>query len=237
MPGERGPPLAPITPSVARVTFTSGDSNHSSRNSAALWVKILTSATMSFAGEVADASGQPQVIDDVDGGGRELGRSGEQQAFDDARDALELIFVCGVDFGVVFGEFGDFGERLRAVLPHEEVAAVGEDGEEGGILGVHAIAELLELQFADDALLHQAGQVGAGGDTIAGPDLFGDGAAAEELAAFEHEHLPSGARQVGGGDQAVVAAADDDHIVFGHAQLLSSLLSLCGTPPRRAAAG
>ena len=50
-PGERGPPLAPITPSVASVTLTSGDSNHSSRKSAALWVKILTSATRSLFAE------------------------------------------------------------------------------------------------------------------------------------------------------------------------------------------
>ena len=39
---ERGPPLAPITPSVASVTLIFGDSNHSSRKSAALCVKILT---------------------------------------------------------------------------------------------------------------------------------------------------------------------------------------------------
>ena len=36
MPGERGPPLAPMTPSVASVTLISSDSNHSSRKSAAL---------------------------------------------------------------------------------------------------------------------------------------------------------------------------------------------------------
>jgi hypothetical protein len=53
VPGERGPPLAPITPSVASVTLTSSDSNHSSRKSAALWVKIFTSATISLAIQAA----------------------------------------------------------------------------------------------------------------------------------------------------------------------------------------
>ena len=176
--------------------------------------------------QMADAPGEAQIVHDVDGGRRKLRRCSEQQAFDDPRDALKLILVCGVDLRVVFGELGDFREGLRPVLPHEEVPAIGKDGKEGGILGIHAIAELFELQLADDALLHQAGQVCSGRDTIARPDLFGHGTPAQEFATFEHEHLPSRTRQVGGGDQAVVAAADDDHIVFGHALSLSSLYRL-----------
>ena len=125
-----------------------------------------------------------------------------------------MIFVGRVDFGVVRRELGDLGQRFGAVLPHEEVAAVGKGGEEGGILGVHVVAEALQLQIAHDAFLQQAGEVGGGGDAIAGPDLFGDGAAAHQFAPLEHQHLAAGARQIGGGDQAVVAAADDDGIVL-----------------------
>ena len=66
-PGERGPPLAPITPSVASVTFTCSDSNHSSRNSAALWVKILTSATRSCGPRPRKPRGELQVVDEIAG--------------------------------------------------------------------------------------------------------------------------------------------------------------------------
>ena len=148
------------------------------------------------------------------GAWRELRRRGEQQTFHHLREALQLIFVGRVDFGIVRGELGDFGERFGAVLPHEEMAAVGEGGEEGGIFGVHPVAEARELQIAHDAFLHQAGEVGGGGDAIARPDFFGDGAAADQFAPFEHQHLAAAARQIRGGDQAIVAAADDDGIVL-----------------------
>jgi len=78
--GRARPPLAPITPSVANVTLTSSDSNHSSRKSAALWVKILISAP-SPRSDAAQPAGQLQVVEEVsDTARRKLRRSGEQQA-------------------------------------------------------------------------------------------------------------------------------------------------------------
>ena len=48
-------------------------------------------------------------------------------------------------------------------------------------------------------------------------DLLGDGRAAEHVAPLEHEHAPAGPGEVGGADQAVVAAADHDRVVaLGH---------------------
>ena len=49
--------------------------------------------------------------------------------------------------------------------------------------------------------------------------FLGDGSAAGLSAAFEHQRLVSGFSQVEGGDQAVVAATDDDDVAvvgFGH---------------------
>ena len=53
------------------------------------------------------------------------------------------------------------------------------------------------------------------GELEAGKDLLGHGGAAEDVAPLEDEHLSARAREVGGVDEAVVAAADDDDVV-GH---------------------
>src|SRR5207344_2432889 len=56
-----------------------------------------------------------------------------------------------------------------------------------------------------------------------GEHFLGDGRAADQRAALEHEHLTAGAREVRRGDQAVVAAADHDRVVAwgAHARFLS----------------
>ena len=48
----------------------------------------------------------------------------------------------------------------------------------------------------------------------AGKDLFGASRSAEHVAAFEHENFLARARQISGVDQAVVASANHDYIVF-----------------------
>ncbi len=88
----------------------------------------------------------------------------------------------------------------------------GKSGEEGRILGKYPIAEALQFQFANDSFLEQADEIRAGRNPVARPDLFGDRAPAEHFAAFEDQHLLAGAGKVSGGDQAVVAAADDDYV-------------------------
>src|SRR5690242_18247369 len=48
--------------------------------------------------------------------------------------------------------------------------------------------------------------------------LLGDGRTADDAAAFEHEHLEAGFREVGGAHETVVAGADQDRVVVlrGH---------------------
>src|SRR5205823_4543244 len=70
-------------------------------------------------------------------------------------------------------------------------------------------------QVADDFLAEQAVDVGRRGDLEAGEDFLGHARAADDGPAFEDEHPPAGAGQVAGGDQAVVAGADDDRVVGG----------------------
>jgi hypothetical protein len=70
-----------------------------------------------------------------------------------------------------------------------------------------------EIEVADDFRPQQRDYVGADRELEAGKDFFGAGSAAEDVAAFEDEDFLSGAREVGGVDEAVVAAADYDNIV------------------------
>ena len=157
VPGERGPPFAPMTPSVASVTLISSDSNHSSKNSTALCVKILTSPTISLGLSPRNLRGELQIIDEIAQAlRRELGRRGQQQAFHHLRKPLQMVLVGGKHRCIVPRELRDFIQRLRAILPHEEMAAVGKGREERRVLGVHAIAEARQFQIANHALLQKA---------------------------------------------------------------------------------
>ena len=168
----------------------------------------------------AQTARELQVIDEIANAARwKLRRRGEQQALHHLREALDLVFVSRISLGVAPREFGNLGQRLRAILPHEEVAAIGERGEERRVFGVHLIAVALQLQLADDALLQQAGEIRAGGDAIARPDFFGDRAAAQQFAPLKHEYLAPRPRQIRSRNQPVVAAAYDYCIVLSHSYL------------------
>src|SRR5579872_6029272 len=123
-----------------------------------------------------------------------------------------MVFVSRIGLRVPSRKFGDFGEGLLAVLPHEEIAPVRERGEKRWIFGVYLVSETLQLEVLDDALLQQAGQVRSGGNMIAGPDFFGDGASAGKLATLEQQDAPPSASQVCRCHQPVVAGADDDDV-------------------------
>jgi hypothetical protein len=43
--------------------------------------------------------------------------------------------------------------------------------------------------------------------------LFCDGGSSDPLTTFENQRGKTGARQVTGGDQAIVPASDDDHVM------------------------
>ena len=64
----------------------------------------------------------------------------------------------------------------------------------------------------DDLRAQQRERVGARRGAHAGPQLLGHARAADDVAPLEHLDVEAGAREVGGGDQAVVAGADDDRV-------------------------
>lgn len=71
-----------------------------------------------------------------------------------------------------------------------------------------------QFQFPEDGGAEEAVEVAAAGEPEAGNQLLGHGCSADDVAAFEDGDGEAGACQVGGGDQAVMAAADDQRVPF-----------------------
>ncbi len=77
-----------------------------------------------------------------------------------------------------------------------------------------------QFEVADDLRAQQAHDVGILREAVPGEDLARAGGAADPVVAFENDDLLAGAGQVGRGDQAVVACADDDRVEPGGAHFL-----------------
>ena len=133
----------------------------------------------------------------------------------------------------------DLAPRARVVAHAPEVVAV-RHGREGAVEGQDLEPVPRQVQLADDLGPQQRHHVRADRELEAGEDFLGHGRAAEHVAALEHEHLLAGAGQVGGGDEAVVAAADDDRVVgLGHedARILVAVKGRKDVGSRAAGAG
>src|SRR5262249_13739381 len=84
---------------------------------------------------------------------------------------------------------------------------------EGAVEGQDVEAELRELELADDLRARQAEGVARGREPEAGDDLLADGRPADHAPAPQDARLPPRAGELGGGDEPVVAAADDHRVV------------------------
>src|ERR1700730_2239371 len=95
--------------------------------------------------------------------------------------------------------------------PPEIVAA--RHGREGAVEGQDFQAVAREVELPDDFRAKQRDHIGTFGEKKPGNDFFGDGGAAENVAAFEHDDLLPRFGKIRGVDQAVVASANDDNVV------------------------
>ena len=132
--------------------------------------------------------------------GQRLRERGEHAPADPRRHRVEVAP------GVVRG----------GVRAHEQPGAVRPRR----VGGDPAPAQLdVEAEIARDRPRQQRDEVGVARQARvdAGPGALGDGRAARVLAPLEHEHGAPGAGEVGGGDEPVVAAADDHGVVARHA--------------------
>ena len=145
-----------------------------------------------------------------------VGRDDVEEVLHGARHVEERAAVVVVGLGVADREAGDLAPGAVVVGVAVEAVAVRQGGE-GALEGQDREPVAGQIQLADDVGAHQAYHVREDAVLEAGEDLLGDGGAADERTCLEHAHVEAGAREVGGVDQAVVAAADDDDVVSpGH---------------------
>src|SRR6266849_1475582 len=73
----------------------------------------------------------------------------------------------------------------------------------------------LELKILDDLRQERPSTVGER-RAKAGMEFFGDARTTDDRATFKHERLKSRPREIESSDEAIVAGADDDHVVCWH---------------------
>ena len=83
---------------------------------------------------------------------------------------------------------------------------------------------LLQLHVADNVAAQRPSRVRQRGAAEAGMEFFRDGCTAGLRAALQHQRLVSGLGQIEGGDQSVMAAANDDDVALPRHVGFSSML-------------
>ena len=118
----------------------------------------------------------------------------------------------GVVVGVPAGELEQRLPRLRRVVPAGQRPPVAE-GSERPVERLEPQAVPGEVEVVNDLRPQQADHVGEDRDRESRQDLLAVGRPAHPLVLLDDQDVPAGPRQVGGGDQPVVAAPDDDVVV------------------------
>src|SRR5207302_11147754 len=88
--------------------------------------------------------------------------------------------------------------------------------EERGLVRMLLEAERGQLQVRLDLGAEKAADVGKRGHLEPGMDLFGDTGPADHRSAFQDHYTKARFRQIGGRDETVVTASNDNRIGRGH---------------------
>ena len=176
----------------------------------------LEEVALAFEIERAQAvSGSRRVDEGAEAGdkplsGRDVRGRGQRERTQDVSQARKPRLIGVEALGVAGGEFRDLG--LRAAGCDLEIAPVGQRQEvrQGTLDDAEPVA--VKLEVADDLGVEK--RDGVGGDRIAeaGMECLGRRRAADLRAPLEHRDLEAGHGEIGGGDKAVVAGADDDDV-------------------------
>ena len=213
-PGCAGPAHTPTTPVEAQAPLSTSDSNHSSSRSPTDIVITRNSSSTSRRASPAVRPASRSSDEQVAGALRaERGRRAQHQRAQEARHAREHLLELRVAQRVAGREPGDRLARPLGVVEEEDRHAVRRDRAEGRVERDRLVAEVAQPQLLDDLRLQHRDDVGGARDALARPHLLGHAGAAEDVAALEHAHAQARAREVGGGGEPVVAAADDDRVV------------------------
>ena len=144
--------------------------------------------------------------------GREVRRRLERERPQNIGQALEPRLIRREPPGVAGGEFCDLG--LGPAGTGLQITPVGQGQEVRQRALDDPEAMGVQIEVADDLRVEE--RDGVGGDRIAeaGMEFLGDRRAADLPAPLEHRDLEAGRGEIGRGDKAVMAAADDDDV--GH---------------------
>ena len=117
-----------------------------------------------------------------------------------------------IGLGVEARMAAQLAHRLAVIVHAPQIIAVGHR-REGAVERKDFQTVAGKIEIANDLRPQQRDHVRADGKFEAGNDLFGASRAADDVTALQHQDLLAGAREIGGVDQAVVPAADDDGVV------------------------
>ena len=118
----------------------------------------------------------------------------------------------GCGFSIARRVTVDLPAGLVGIGPRSEVVAIVERCERA-LKREYLQTVTRQLEIANDLGPEKAHDVGKHRELESRKNLLADGGTAQNLPALKHEHPPAGARQVRCRNQAIVAAADDDHVV------------------------
>ncbi len=160
-------------------------------------------------GEVAGQPQHAQPVARVQAG--DVRRDHAEDRLDEAGHLRheEAVFLVGV--GVGRRPATDLAHGRGVVVAPPQPVAV--ERRERAVERQDLQAVLRELKVADDLRAQQADDVRKHAERVAGHHLVAGHGAAQEVALLEGQDLPAGLRQVGGGREPVVAAADDHRVV------------------------
>ena len=114
--------------------------------------------------------------------------------------------------GLIGRETSQSIQGFLGIPPDKQGTAVRKGYEQLGVLWYDVQATALEFQFLPDFGSQEGQRIGPRGRTDAWCQLFGDAGAADQLAALAYQDGTAGTGDIRGGDEPVVAAADDHHI-------------------------
>ncbi len=140
-----------------------------------------------------------------------IGRLAHQQRLDEFALAHDIARIAVVGLGVALRVARNFPAQRIVVVVQRQMTAVLHHGA-AALVGDDLQSVFRQLQRAHDLRPQQTAHVGA----IRVGEILVQSAAHRRAAdvglALEHQYLEPGARQIAGGNQAVVAGPDDDGI-------------------------
>src|ERR1700751_4267207 len=156
----------------------------------------------------------PQIrsVGTVDVRRRQLQRVGDY-----ATHLAQRFLEFGILRRILARELGDVSRGLLRVVVEHNRATIRIQRDHAGFGMDQLQAVLLELHVADHVRRNRSRSVRERRAAEARVKFFGNGCAAGLRAAFEHQRLESGLREIEGGDHPVLTATDNDDVaLLGH---------------------